>query len=57
MVGGGVSGLTAAFRLSQAGTSVTVVEPGPLGGKLQTTMFAGRAVDETADEVEMAQAI
>ena len=49
VVGGGVSGLTAALRLSQAGSSVTVVEPGPLGGKLQTSVFAGRAVDETAD--------
>lgn len=49
VVGGGVSGLTAAFRLSQAGSSVVVVEPGPLGGKLQTSVVAGRAVDETAD--------
>jgi oxygen-dependent protoporphyrinogen oxidase len=49
VVGGGVSGLTAAFRLSQAGTAVTVVEPGPLGGKLQTSVVAGRPVDETAD--------
>lgn len=44
-----MSGLTAALRLSQAGSSVTLVEPGPLGGKLQTSVFAGRAVDETAD--------
>jgi oxygen-dependent protoporphyrinogen oxidase len=49
VVGGGLSGLTAAFRLDQAGSDVTVVEPGPLGGKLQTSIVAGRAVDETAD--------
>jgi len=49
VVGGGLSGLAAAFRLSQAGSEVTVVEPGPLGGKLQTSLVAGRAVDETAD--------
>ena len=49
VVGGGISGLTAALRLSQAGTDVTLVEPGRLGGWVQTSMVAGRAVDETAD--------
>lgn len=49
VVGGGIAGLTAAFRLSQAGVDVTVVEPDRLGGKLQTSLFAGRPVDETAD--------
>ena len=49
VVGGGIAGLTAAFRLSQAGVDVTVVEPDRLGGKLQTSVFAGRAVDEAAD--------
>lgn len=49
VVGGGIAGLTAAYRLSQAGCDVVIVEPGPLGGKLQTSMFAGRAVDEAAD--------
>lgn len=49
VVGGGVTGLTAAYRLSQAGVDVTLVEPGPLGGKVQTSVFAGRAVDEGAD--------
>ncbi|QXC63389.1 protoporphyrinogen oxidase [Aquihabitans sp. G128] len=49
VVGGGIAGLTAAFRLSQSGADVTVVEPGPLGGKLQTSVFAGRPVDESAD--------
>ena len=49
VAGGGIAGLTAAFRLSQAGVDVTVVEPDRLGGKLQTSLFAGRPVDETAD--------
>lgn len=49
VVGGGIAGLTAAYRLSQGGADVTVVEPGRLGGKLQTSMVAGRAIDETAD--------
>jgi oxygen-dependent protoporphyrinogen oxidase len=49
VVGGGITGLTAAYRLSQAGVDVALVEPGPLGGKLQTSLVAGRAVDEGAD--------
>ncbi|MEO6627807.1 MAG: protoporphyrinogen oxidase [Aquihabitans sp.] len=49
VVGGGIAGLTAAFRLSQAGSHVTVVEPDRLGGKLQTSVFAGRPIDEAAD--------
>lgn len=49
VIGGGISGLVAALRLSQAGSEVTVIEPGPLGGKLQTSAVAGRLVDETAD--------
>jgi oxygen-dependent protoporphyrinogen oxidase len=49
VVGGGITGLTAAYRLSQGGVHVTVVEPDRLGGKLQTSLVAGRPVDETAD--------
>lgn len=49
VVGGGVTGLTAAYRLSQGGVDVVVVEPGPLGGKVQTSVVAGRPVDEGAD--------
>src|SRR4051812_50016740 len=49
VVGGGLTGLVAALRLSQGGVDVTVIEPGPLGGKLQTSVVAGRPVDETAD--------
>jgi len=49
VVGGGITGLTAAYRLSQGGVHVTVVEPDRIGGKLQTSLVAGRPVDETAD--------
>jgi oxygen-dependent protoporphyrinogen oxidase len=49
VVGGGITGLTAAYRLSQGGVHVTVIEPDRLGGKLQTSLVAGRPVDETAD--------
>lgn len=49
VVGGGLSGLVAALRLSQGGVEVTLVEPDRIGGKLQTSVFAGRAVDEGAD--------
>jgi oxygen-dependent protoporphyrinogen oxidase len=41
VVGGGITGLTAAYRLVQARHTVTVFEPGPLGGKLQASRFAG----------------
>ncbi|WP_426571235.1 protoporphyrinogen oxidase [Aquihabitans sp. McL0605] len=49
VLGGGLSGLVAAYRLSQGGVHVTVIEPHRLGGKLQTSVVAGRPVDETAD--------
>ena len=49
VVGGGLAGLTAAYRMSQAGSAVTVIEPDRLGGKIQTSVVAGRAVDEGAD--------
>jgi oxygen-dependent protoporphyrinogen oxidase len=49
VVGGGITGLTAAFRLTGAGVAVTVIEPDRLGGKIQTSAFAGRNVDEGAD--------
>lgn len=49
VVGGGISGLVAAYRLSQSGAEVTLVEPDQLGGKVRTSVFAGRPVDEGAD--------
>jgi protoporphyrinogen/coproporphyrinogen III oxidase len=52
VVGGGIAGLSAAWELSGAGGSdVTVYEPGHLGGKLLTTMFLGRPVDEGPDSL------
>lgn len=50
MVGGGIAGLSAAWRASQQrGVSVTVFEPGRLGGKLATSDVAGLAVEEGPD--------
>lgn len=49
VVGGGIAGLSAARRLARAGVHVTVVEPNRLGGRIHTSSFAGRPVDEAAD--------
>ncbi len=50
VVGGGIAGLAAAHRLAATGVDCTVVEADDrLGGKLRTTPFAGRLVDEGAD--------
>jgi protoporphyrinogen/coproporphyrinogen III oxidase len=56
VIGGGISGLTAAWRLSQLAfeanetVDVTVLESSDCwGGKIQTTPFAGRNVDTAAD--------
>jgi oxygen-dependent protoporphyrinogen oxidase len=52
VVGGGIAGLSAAWELAGAGgAEVTVYEPGHLGGKLLTTMFLGRPVDEGPDSL------
>jgi protoporphyrinogen/coproporphyrinogen III oxidase len=64
VVGGGIAGLAAAWelvgpRLLGAGTpgvpdtevEVTVFEPAHLGGKLRTTGFLGRQVDEAPDSL------
>jgi protoporphyrinogen/coproporphyrinogen III oxidase len=56
VVGGGVAGLSAAWELARggpdtAGAEVTVYEPGHLGGKVLTTTFLGRAVDEGPDSL------
>lgn len=50
VAGGGITGLSAALTLVDAGWEVTLVEASDrLGGKLRTTPFAGRLVDEGAD--------
>ena len=50
IVGGGISGLAAAFFLRDRGVAVTVLEGSPrLGGKLAVSEIAGIAVDEGAE--------
>jgi protoporphyrinogen/coproporphyrinogen III oxidase len=54
VVGGGIAGLSAAWELAGAGgagVDVTVYEPGHLGGKLRTSEFLGRPVDEGPDSI------
>jgi oxygen-dependent protoporphyrinogen oxidase len=48
IVGGGIAGLAAAWELRND-AEITIFEPGPLGGKVRTTNFDGRPVDEGAD--------
>lgn len=50
VVGGGISGLAAAWEGVRRGASVVVVEAGDeVGGKLRTTPLGDRPVDESAD--------
>jgi protoporphyrinogen/coproporphyrinogen III oxidase len=50
IVGGGISGLAAAFSLRDKAVRVTVLEGSPrLGGKLSVSQFGGLAVDEGAE--------
>ena len=49
VVGGGITGLVAARELSLAGADVMLVEPGRLGGKVQSSAFDGGVLDEAAD--------
>ncbi len=50
VVGGGITGLAAAYELVQSGGDVIVFEATDhLGGKIRTTPFAGRQVDEGSD--------
>ena len=49
VVGGGITGLVAAREAALAGADVTIVEPGRLGGKVQTSAFDGGVLDEAAD--------
>ncbi|WP_017596080.1 protoporphyrinogen oxidase [Nocardiopsis potens] len=52
VVGAGLSGLTAAYRLAERGAAVTVLEAGPdLGGKLHVSEVAGVPVDAGAESV------
>lgn len=52
VVGGGIAGLAAAYELTRRAPGADVVlfeADGRLGGKVLTTPFAGRMVDEAAD--------
>jgi protoporphyrinogen oxidase len=50
VVGGGLSGLAAAYRLKQSGVEVTVLERGPgPGGRAQTEQHGGYVVDTGPD--------
>lgn len=49
IAGGGITGLVAARDAALAGATVTVVEPGPLGGKVRSSPFDGGSLDEAAD--------
>ncbi len=49
VVGGGITGLAAARDLLLAGATVTLVDPVEPGGKLRSSPFAGRELDEAAD--------
>jgi oxygen-dependent protoporphyrinogen oxidase len=50
VVGGGVTGLTAAYDLARAGVDVTVLESADrLGGKVLTVPFRGRDLEAGAD--------
>lgn len=50
VAGAGITGLTAALHLGEAGVEVVVVDPAVrIGGMVQTSPFAGRMVDEGAD--------
>ncbi|MDA8370363.1 MAG: protoporphyrinogen oxidase [Nocardiopsaceae bacterium] len=52
VVGGGVAGLTAAYRLTKGGAEVTVFESAPrLGGKIDVSEVAGVPVDAGAESV------
>ncbi len=51
VVGGGIAGLAAAWELTSGPdpAEVTVFDPGPLGGRIQTIPFLGHPVDTGAD--------
>lgn len=55
VIGGGVTGLLAARRLSSAGARVSLVERGArLGGQIRTVELGGRRVDVGAEAVHLA---
>jgi oxygen-dependent protoporphyrinogen oxidase len=56
VVGGGISGLVAAYRLAQGGADVTLLEGDDrTGGKIHTTPFAGLAAVDTGADAFLAR--
>src|SRR5450830_605813 len=54
VVGGGISGLICARRLSQKGIYVTLFEASPvLGGEIRTATLAGHVVDMGAEAIHV----
>lgn len=51
VIGGGIAGLAGAWELVSSGAEVALYEPGHLGGKLVTSEFLGRPVDEGPDSL------
>lgn len=49
VVGAGIAGLSAGWELSRRGVAVTILDADRIGGKIRTSPFAGRPVDEGAD--------
>jgi protoporphyrinogen/coproporphyrinogen III oxidase len=49
VVGAGITGLAAAWEATGRGASVALFDPGPAGGKLRSSPFAGGVLDESAD--------
>jgi oxygen-dependent protoporphyrinogen oxidase len=49
VVGGGITGMAAARQLALGGAAVALLEPGPLGGRVQGSAFDGGVLDEAAD--------
>ncbi len=50
VIGGGIAGLSAAWQLKRDGMAVHLYEPADrVGGKVRSSEFAGRIVDEAAD--------
>lgn len=58
VVGGGITGLTAARRLAQQGVEVLVLEAADrLGGQVRTLDLAGRRVDVGAEAIHLASPV
>jgi oxygen-dependent protoporphyrinogen oxidase len=54
VIGGGISGLMCARRMSQNGVQVTVIESAPsLGGEIRTATLAGHQIDLGAEAVHL----